>query len=230
MYNEFFFMGRPYPYKNLCKVYPPTVNQIIDSKSAYSKILTISQEEIEDLYVEKQIQGDIPSPFLYLFIVSYNNKDTEALIKNSFEFFTKEKITFLYEQKLILIGDIKAEDVKSIDDLRLMKEEDFFDFQNLVREAMGEKKIAPPVENEDPRIKKMKAKARYRDKIKAKRGGGLSFSSILISICCMGLGINPLNIGEISYAAIPALMRYYQEKEKYETDIKSLLAGADSKK
>lgn len=95
---------------------------------------------------------------------------------------------------------------------------------------MGEKKIAPPVENEDPRIKKMKAKARYRDKIKAKRGGGLSFSSILISICCMGLGINPLNIGEISYAAIPALMRYYQEKEKYETDIKSLLAGADSKK
>jgi hypothetical protein len=46
----------------------------------------------------------------------------------------------------------------------------------------------------------------------------------------MGLGISPLNIGEMSYAAMEALARKYQEKEKYDLDIKSLLAGADSKK
>ena len=71
----------------------------------------------------------------------------------------------------------------------------------------------------------MKAKARLRDKIKAKKDG-IPLSVILVSICCMGLGITPLNIGEISYASVPAIMERYQAKEKYEVDIKSMLAGA----
>ena len=45
----------------------------------------------------------------------------------------------------------------------------------------------------------------------------------------MDFGLNPLNIGEISYASIGTLIRYYQEKDKYHTDVSSLLAGADSK-
>ena len=46
----------------------------------------------------------------------------------------------------------------------------------------------------------------------------------------MGLGITPLDIGEMSYAAIHSLMNMYQDKEKYMIDIKSVLAGADPKK
>ena len=78
----------------------------------------------------------------------------------------------------------------------------------------------------------MKAKARYRDKIKAKQGtkNGISFYTSLVSICCMGLGITPLNIGEMSYIAMESILRKYQEKERYQLDIDSLLAGADSKK
>jgi hypothetical protein len=41
----------------------------------------------------------------------------------------------------------------------------------------------------------MKAKARYRDRIKAKKGNGLTLGTSFASICCMGLGITPLNIG-----------------------------------
>lgn len=46
----------------------------------------------------------------------------------------------------------------------------------------------------------------------------------------MGIGITPLNIGEMSYAAFTPIMKMCQEKEKYDIDIRSLLAGADSKK
>lgn len=46
----------------------------------------------------------------------------------------------------------------------------------------------------------------------------------------MGIGITPLNIGELSYAALMKLLERYQFKEKYDIDIKSLLAGADSSK
>ena len=52
----------------------------------------------------------------------------------------------------------------------------------------------------------------------------------MTSICCMGIGLNPLNIGEMSYVAMNALLDQYQAKEKYEIDIDSLLAGANSKK
>jgi hypothetical protein len=82
-----------------------------------------------------------------------------------------------------------------------LNKDNFFEFQNAIRRALGDKPIEPPRENEDPRIKRMKAKARYRDRIKAKKGVGITFEETLVSICCMGIGLNPLNIGEISYAA-----------------------------
>ena len=46
----------------------------------------------------------------------------------------------------------------------------------------------------------------------------------------MGIGLTPLNIGEISYACIQWLIAMYQQNEEYDIDIRSLLAGADSKK
>jgi hypothetical protein len=52
-----------------------------------------------------------------------------------------------------------------------LEEQDFFDFQNMIREALGEKAVARPEPenpNEDPRITRIKAKARERDRIKAK--------------------------------------------------------------
>nr|DAE11697.1 MAG TPA: hypothetical protein [Siphoviridae sp. ct2vX3] len=31
----------------------------------------------------------------------------------------------------------------------------------------------------------------------------------MTSICCMGIGITPLNVGELSYAAVSELIRRY---------------------
>jgi hypothetical protein len=51
--------------------------------------------------------------------------------------------------------------------------------------------------------------ARKRDAIKAnqKNKGGITLSTSLVAICCMGIGITPLNIGEMSYAAVGPIMR-----------------------
>ncbi len=234
MINENFFLKRPQRFDDICKVYPPSVNEVIDNPNfpLYRKLLTISQEEIEDLYIEKNIEGRVPTPLEYLLSASYQDKKTESIFKEAITFFVHDKVNILYEQKSIVIGDLSeiVKKLKSVEELKLIKEDNFFDFQNLIREALGEKPIEPPNPNEDPRVKRIKAKARYRDKIKAKQGLGLKLSTTLAAICCMGFGLNPLNIGEISYASIPVLIRFYQEKDKYETDVKSLLAGADSKK
>lgn len=230
MTNINFLYGYPVEFRHLCMVYPPKVCDTFKKNFfLYSQILTLSQEEIEDEYVEKDLDiSNLLTPFEYLLNTAYNDTTLRQFIKDAFYLFTHENVTFLYEQKQIVIGDIK--DVKSIDELRILKEEDYFDFQNLVREAIGKKRIEPPNPNEDPRVKAIKAKARYRDKIKAKKGQGISLQTTLSSICCMGIGITPLNIGELSYAIIPVLVETYQAKEKYNLDTDCLLAGADAKK
>ena len=137
---------------------------------------------------------------------------------------------------MIIIGNLQdvLKEIKTLDDLITIKEEDFFAFQNIIRESLGKKVVEPPVTEEDPRVAEIKRKARYRDKLKAKQAAkgknGIGLYATLASICCMGLGITPLNIGEMSYVALESVMRRYQEKEKYDLDIQSLLAGADSKK
>ena len=230
MTNINFLYGYPVEFRHLCMVYPPKVHDTFKKNFfLYSQILTLSQEEIEDEYVEKDLDiSNLLTPFEYLLNTAYNDPNLRQFIKDAFYLFTHENVTFLYEQKQIVIGDIK--DVKTIDELRILKEEDYFDFQNLVREAIGKKRIEPPNPNEDPRVKAIKAKARYRDKIKAKKGQGISLQTTLSSICCMGIGITPLNIGELSYAIIPVLVETYQAKEKYNLDTDCLLAGADAKK
>ena len=235
MINEKFFLGYPINFKNKCSVYPPKIKEIVETTNfpVYKKILTLSQEEVEDDFVEREMDlKELLTPLEYLLNNACNSKEIEKLTKEAFQFFIKEEITFLYDQKIIIIGDLAQtlKKIKDISELVMIGEEDFFDFQNIIRESIGENPKETPVENENPRLKAMKAKARYRDKIKAKSGKGLNFASSLVSICCMEFGLNPLNIGELSYAAIHPLIQQFQEKEKYELDIKSLLAGGDSKK
>ena len=239
MNKELFFIGEPSEFKPGIKIYPPTVRDVVinNKYSLYSRVLTYSQEEIEDEFLEAKNPLKVyPTPIEFLLNNSYHNESYRKICQEAFEFFIHQKVTFLYELKTILIGDLKEELAKteSLGSLVMIKEEEFFDFQNAIRECVGKQAVELPDPNENPRIKEIKRKARLRDKLKAKqaekKNQGISLYALLVSICCMGLGITPLNIGEMSYIALESIMRRYQDKEKYQLDIESLLAGADSKK
>ena len=239
MSKELFFIGKPVQFKPGISIYPPSVEEVItnDFFGHYNRLLTYSQEEVEDEFLEaKKTLDKYPTPFEFMLNNSYHNKQYELLCKEAFKFFIHQDVNFLYEQKLVVVGNIEEilKTVNSLEDLVVIKEEEFFNFQNIIRESTGKRVIEPPITDEDPRIAAIKRKARYRDKLKAKQAAkgkdGINLYTSLVSICCMGLGITPLNIGEMSYVALEAILRKYQEKEKYELDINSLLAGADSKK
>ena len=239
MINPATFIGEPLSFEGKFNIYPPTIKQIIMTPeySQYNKILTITAEDIADEVVKKDPEGKIPTPFEFLLINSFHDKKFKKIAEEAFEFFIHEKVYFFFEEKMLIIGDLEQTiaKIQSLDELITIKEEDYFNFQNAIRAASGEKEIKPPEPvdpDEDPRITEMKRRARERDRIKAKRQSknGISFATSLTAICCMGIGITPLNIGEMSYAAIGPIMAMMQDKEKYDVDIKSLLAGADSKK
>lgn len=240
MIKECVFLGIPFDYKDICKIYPPTVGEMIGNPKArvYQGLLTITQEDIEDqLYgVNGATEKDqIPTPFEYLLIQAYQSEENQQLIKDAFQFFIKTEISFVFEKKQILVGDLKklVANIGSLEDLEklpMLTEENYFDFQNNIRAALGEKMLEDYKRDKDPRVRRIKAKARYRDRVKAKRKKGNSLELSMIAICCMNVGINPLNIERLSYGAMGRIMAVYQGKEKYDIDIQSLLAGADKKK
>ena len=235
MINSYAFLALPIRKKNY-SVYPPTLNDSLNNPNftQWEGLFTTSQEELEDSIHEHNpsYDGPIPTPWLFLLGSAYEDKEFENTIRGAFRFFLHEEITILYENQVIVLGNIEEELVKvnNAEELRIIDEEEFFNLQNTVRTSLGMTPVEKPDPDESPRIKRMKAKARLRDRVKAKKGMGLSLGDSLVSICCMGIGLTPLNIGEISYAALGKIIDRYQKKEAYETDIQSILAGADAKK
>lgn len=237
MSKEAFFIGEPVEFSPGIFVYPPKVRDIITNEnfSLYERLLTLSQEEIEDIFVKEKKKLDIfPTPMEFLLSNCYNSPEYQKQCIAAFEFFTRSSVVFMYEKKCILFGSPEqlVDDLKSNKVIRMITEEEFFDFQNLIRLAANQKPVEKPDPNMNPRIKAMKAKARYRDKIKAKKMAktGPTLSTVLAAICCMNAGLSPLNVGEISYVAMCSILDVYQSKEKYTIDIQSLMHGADSKK
>lgn len=235
MINSYAFLALPIRKKNY-SVYPPTLNDSLNNPNftQWEGLFTTSQEELEDSIHEHNpsYDGPIPTPWLFLLGSAYEDKEFENTIREAFRFFLHEEITILYENQVIVLGNLEEEltKVNNAEELRIIDEEEFFNLQNTVRTSLGIAPVEKPDPDESPRIKRMKAKARLRDRVKAKKGMGLSLGDSLVSICCMGIGLTPLNIGEISYAALGKIIDRYQRKEAYETDVKSILAGADAKK
>lgn len=235
MINSYAFLALPIRKKSY-SVYPPTLNDSLNNPNftQWEGLFTTSQEELEDSIHEHNpsYNGPIPTPWLFLLGSAYEDKEFENTMREAFRFFLHEEITILYENQVIVLGDLEEEltKVSSAEELRVIDEEEFFNLQNTVRISLGIAPVEKPNPDESPRIKRMKAKARLRDRVKAKKGMGLSLGDSLVSICCMGIGLTPLNIGEISYAALGKIIDRYQKKEAYETDIQSILAGADAKK
>ena len=232
MLNSAIFIGEPINYINKCLVYPPKVKEVVAGNDfgQSARLLTFSQEDIWDELKDRiPDRAQMPTPFQFLLINAYQSEMFRKLAEDAFYYFIKEKVTFSFNDERIYIGETDG------GKLRYISEEDFFGFQNAIRQACGDKVIKEPIAynpNEDPRIRRIKEMARERDRIKAKQGNknGISLDVTLVAICCMGIGITPLNIGEMSYAAIGPIMKMMQDKEKYDVDIRSLLAGADSKK
>lgn len=239
MIEPVIFLRRPLQFQEICTVYPPSVNEVVDHPKSmqWFKLLTQSAEDIEDLYESNPDLKDAtqPTPLEFILINCYKSSKFKQIISDAFEFFIHEPVTFLFEQKMIIIG--AAQDLARISDfkqVRYLSEITFMDFQNRIRIAMGKEEVLPAPPDESPLVHRIKVAARRRarlaEKSKEKDGKGLSLTTILGAICCMGIGLTPLNIGEISYASIDVLMKLYQQKEKYQTDIDSLMAGANPKK
>lgn len=233
MINERILFGYPIEFNDVCLIYPPKNGEIIqlgyDNFWRLVSYLTVTYEDLYDVNREKSKKENIPmtslkipTPWENLWNAIKNERES-ILIKTALSFFTKQPILFLEGRKEIIIGPV--EEHRSINDTN------FFDFQNEIRTSIGMKKIDPPNLKMHPKLAEMKAKQRERDRVKAKQNSkNFSYSNLLLCCCCMNIGVNLDNILDKTYALTSILYRIGSKKEKYDTDVLSLLHGADAKK
>lgn len=240
------FFGKPLQFSTDITIYPPTVNQVIETPlfDMYKRLLLIEQMDIDvsamkDLnsreeemqYFMTPIEGRM-TPWKVLLSSVFKDTFTAKIVAEGLEFFTHKKSMVLPEAERILIG-VSPEDLdkyKEVSEIPHIEEKDFPRFQDFLRAAVGYPPATPISDSTHPGVLRMHAKAYLRDQIKAKNSKGAPLEDIIESTPLMGLGIPVLNIGDLSLPTIHRLFLRYQMKEEYENDLKALFAGAENVK
>ena len=234
--NAAIFLGEPIITPKY-KVYPPKLKEVIANPNygIYSSILTMSQEDIWDLIAKEQSGANYaaapisnaPTPLEMLMNNCYHSEEYMKKTEEAFYFFLHEYVKILPTLKTIIFVTDFNENT-TIEDLRKISDDtDFFILQNHIREACGEEPCEPPNPKENPRVALIKAKGRWRERLKKKKGSknSIGIDRMIVAICCMNLGLNPLNIGEISYLSVQELFSLAQKKEQYETELKIITSN-----
>ncbi len=236
--QELILLGRPIPYRKNIMVYPPTVLDVISEPdfAVFNSILTTSYLDIWDAAVKAQgintfnmeeiIKSSL-TPYELFHYQCYSSKEYHNLAVKAITFFTREKVKIIPETKTIAFF---TDDVKDFKDLVTVTTDfEFEDFQNYIRKSLGRSEvIRQPVF--DYKKEAFDAKGRYRDRATQNSKDGISFFDMIVAICCMGIGINLLNIGDIAYNAVSIIFNKMQKKEAFETDLKVATAGMGNSK
>lgn len=231
--QELSFIGAPILFDNICLIKPTTVGQRIIQPELYSKslsLLCISDEDIEDILIEKvgaeaQYLSKI-SPFEYLMLSAEVNETFLIELKKAFCTFIQEEIFIVPKAKKVFIG--KIQDDKYLD------EQNFPRFQEILRIQNHLDCPEEIPENEDPMHKKFRLRRKMVKQAKQKQNSkdenAPTFLDLMTSLCVMNIGVTWNNIKDLPIFTFYELLSRNQIKEKYDLDVKSLLAGADSKK
>ena len=110
MTNITAFIGEPLNFKDKIWIYPPKIKDVVTNHKfgIYSKILTITQEEIiDELRQAGKSMSVYPTPFEFLLGNCYSSNEFRQLTIEAFEYFCRTKITFLFEEKKVVIGELE---------------------------------------------------------------------------------------------------------------------------
>lgn len=232
------FAGLPYllggEKRPVCLIQPLTMGERIklgDKYQRYLQILTISEEELEDIAEQiinpiEKVEFTKLKPFEYLMVMAQFNDTFFIDLKAAFSTFLKDEILIIPQAQQIVLGNIEQG--------RIIDKKNFKDFQKIIR---LQNRLDMPEEipiNENRMHKKFRLKRKALKKAKAiqqsKDENAPELSDLIASVCVLGIGVTWENVMKMPIYTFYELFIRYQKKEKYDLDVRSLLAGADSKK
>lgn len=226
-------LGAAIPLNNICMVYPLKIKEVIgmgeDNYLAQLNLLTLTSMDLVETYKKKKVP--VPDDIdVFDNLMESCERDNSFLLdlENAFFTFLREEVQILSDLKLISVGNGLEK--------RIIDKNIFYDLQDILRVQNRIPIFERPPENETAMEKKFRlrreevARAKQKQKQKEKNGESASLHDLISSLCCLGIGVTLQNVGDLSVYSFHELLDRSQAKEEYETDMRMLLAGADSKK
>ena len=220
------YAGYPSQLKGVCDVYPSMMADFLKDSTKFSGrlgLLLLTESEIVDLAKEKGRNLQIDDVHVLEFLLFNAEQDDNFLLEleSAFSTFIKEDILLLPSINSVLIGPP--------DEKRLITEENFSDFQTILRVQNRREVPEPPPENESAIARKFRLKREQREAVKRKqqqKEGNTQEIADLLEIA----EVFGIDYKEKSVYAFYGLIHRFQLKEKWDQDIAMLCAGADPKK
>lgn len=222
------YAGVPSKLKDVCDVYPGMMYDMIKMGSlVYSTrlgMLLMTKEDIRKVVEKKELDYDLVkdlSPLAYLLKSAQLNDIFLLELQDAFSTFIKEEILLLPKLNAVLVGPMTEK--------RLITEDNFSDFQQILSIQNRREVPKPPPENESAIARKMRLAAEKRDEIKRKqqqKNGEQRDLAELLEIA----EVFGIDYKEKSIYAFYGLLQRHQLREKWNQDIQMLCAGADPKK
>lgn len=228
--KELSFINAPYAFHDICLIYPIQIGTIIRLGKEYDKqimLLTLSRAFIQRHYKEKKIKiedNKYPTPLTFLLIQCKYDREFLVELEHSFYTFIKEKVTILPDMGYIVVGDPC--------DKRFITEENFDEFQNIIRIQNHIPIVEEIPKDESPMAKKFREKREMRDAVKARQEGATApkLVELMSALCVYNTGVTPFNIKDLSLYAFRVLLNTAGAQERYDTEMHYIYGGADPKK
>lgn len=222
------YIGAPSVLKNVCLIKPLSLKEIVSMGTLFynSKVelLLLNEASIAEIIKEKTKEEpkiEEIKPLSYLLQSAEKNNMFLLELQSAFSTFITEEVLLLPKINSVLVGPP--------DERRMITEENFSDFQSILRIQNCKKVKEPPPENESAIARKFRLKREARDAIKQKQQDKNGESQSLVDMLAIAdvFGIHP---SERTLYSFYSLIKMHQSREKWDQDIQMLCAGADAKK
>ncbi len=222
------YAGYPSKFRNICYVKPCLMSEFLqmgsDEYNSRLGLLLLTEDEIAKIVKTKTGQN---VPLEEIHVLSYLLQSANA--SNAFLLELQKAFSTFITEDVLLLPKINSVLVGPMSEKRLITEENFGDFQTILRIQNRKEVPEPPPENESAVARKMRLLREQRDAVKRKQqqkeGKGQDLVDLLEIAETFGVDYKQKSI-----YAFYGLIRRHQLKEKWDQDIMMMCAGADSKK
>ena len=222
------YIGAPSVLKKVCLIKPLSLKEIVSMGTllynSKVELLLLNETSIAEIIKEKTKEEpkiEEIKPLSYLLQSAEKNNMFLLELQSAFSTFITEEVLLLPKINSVLVGPP--------DERRMITEENFSDFQSILRIQNCKKVKEPPPENESAIARKFRLKREARDAIKQKQQDKNGESQSLVDMLAIAdvFGIRP---SERTLYSFYSLIKMHQSREKWDQDIQMLCAGADAKK
>lgn len=221
--------GLPIHVETFGKIKPKTLRQILEM--GYTKymsllnLMTVTKEDLSSEFPEELSNFDV--------LFTFSDSNVHQNLKESFEYFLDDKVTFYREQGLIVVGNQDSKE-----DIRVIHHKNFDDIRYCIKLQNGlvnvdeDEQVITESDKAKEINERMKKAREEVNRVKKKEGidDDSDFFDMISAITSKSNNINKLQILDYTMFQLYEEFKRICFIDQYDTNVKAMIGGAKNVK